>query len=118
MAKILVVDDNAYTRQMLQAMIVPEGHEVIGAGDGSELISLYEENNPDVVMIDVVMPDVDGITATKELIEKHPDAKVIIESAQQSNAIQHKAEDLGIVGFVPKPFDMDTITAMIKKALS
>lgn len=117
MAKILVVDDNAYTRQMLTAILVPEGHEVIGVGDGSQLIETYEDNNPDIVMLDVVMPDVDGITAAQGLLDKHPEAKIIIESAQQSDALQKRAEDMGIIGFVPKPFDVETITAVIKEAL-
>ena len=117
MAKILVVDDNAYTRQMLTAILVPEGHEVVGADDGSKLIELYESNNPDLVMLDVVMPDVDGITAAKELLNVHPDAKIIIESAQQATALQNEAEQMGIIGYVPKPFDVETITAVIKEAL-
>ena len=117
MAKILVVDDNAYTRQMLTAILVPEGHEVIGATDAQELIKLYEDNNPDLVMLDVVMPDVDGITAAKELLGAHPEARIIIESAQQANQLQKEAEDMGIIGYVPKPFDVETITAVIKEAL-
>ncbi|MCR4611942.1 MAG: response regulator [Lachnospiraceae bacterium] len=117
MAKILVVDDNAYTRQMLTAILVPEGHEVIGAADGQDLISLYEENEPDIVMLDVVMPNVDGITAARELLNVHPEAKVIIESAQQASALQQEAKDMGIIGYVPKPFDVETITAVMKEAL-
>ena len=117
MAKILIVDDNAYTRQMLTAILVPEGHEVVGADDGTQLIELYETNKPDLVMLDVVMPDVDGITAAKELLAAHPEAKIIIESAQQASALQKEAEDMGIIGYVPKPFDVETITAVLKEAL-
>ena len=117
MAKILVVDDNDYTRLMLQGILVSEGHDVINAKDGEELIEAYDANKPDVVMLDVVMPNVDGITAAKELLLEHPDAKVIIESAQHVTQLQKEAEEIGIIGYVTKPFDVESISAVIKKAL-
>ena len=118
MAKILVVDDNDYTRLMLQGILVSEGHDVVNARDGEELVEAYEANKPDVVMLDVVMPNVDGITAAKELLKVHPDAKVVIESAQQFSQLQKEAEDIGIIGYGTKPFDVESISAIIKKALS
>lgn len=118
MAKILVVDDNDYTRLMLQGILVSEGHDVVNAKDGEELVEAYEANKPDVVMLDVVMPNVDGITAAKELLKVHPDAKVIIESAQHVSQLQKEAEDIGIIGYVTKPFDVESISAVIKKALN
>lgn len=118
MAKILVVDDNDYTRLMLQGILVSEGHEVVNAKDGEELIEAYNANKPDVVMLDVVMPNVDGITAAKELLQEHPDAKIIIESAQHVSQLQKQAEEIGIIGYVTKPFDVESISAIIKKALS
>ena len=117
MAKILVVDHNDYARLVLQGILLSEGHDVVNAKDGEELISAYDDNNPDVVMLDVVMPNVDGITAAKELLKVHPDAKVIIESAQHVSQVQKEAEDIGIIGYVTKPFDVESISAVIKKAL-
>ena len=105
MAKILVVDDNDYTRLMLQGILVSEGHDVVNAKDGEELVEAYEAN-------------VDGITAAKELLKVHPDAKVIIESAQHVSQLQKEAEDIGIIGYVTKPFDVESISAVIKKALN
>lgn len=117
MARILIVDDNDYTRLMLKGILVSGGHEVIDANDGTTIVERYEEENVDIVMMDVVMPGIDGISAAGNLKKKYPEAKIIIASAQNNEQLKKAAEELGIVGYVVKPFDTESILSMIKKAM-
>ncbi len=117
MAKILIVDDNDYTRLMLKGILVSGTHDVVEAKDGSEVMDAYEEHHPDIVMLDVVMPEKDGITAAKELVEKYPDAKIVIASAQQNSQLSESTEKIGVAGYVTKPFDSTKILELVDKTV-
>ena len=114
--KVLIADDAAFMRMMLKDILTKNGHEVVGeAANGLEMLSKYEETQPDIVTLDITMPEMDGLTAIKELRKKHPDANVIMCSAmgQQSmviDAIQSRARD-----FIVKPFQADRVIECLSK---
>ena len=115
--RVLIVDDAAFMRMMIKDILSKNGFEVVGeAVNGQEAVSKYSELKPDLVTMDITMPEKDGIEALKEIKSNDPDAKVIMCSAmgQQSmviDAIQNGAKD-----FIVKPFQPDRVMEAINKA--
>ena len=98
--RILIVDDAAFMRMMIKDILSKNGYEIVGeAADGAQAVQLYQDTQPDLVTMDITMPEMDGITALKEIKKVNPQAKVIMCSAmgQQAmviDAIQAGAKDL------------------------
>lgn len=104
MAKILICDDTAFMRKTLSTILKEGEHEVVGeAGDGREAIELFEKTTPDLVIMDITMPFMDGLQALKEILFIDPNAKVIMCSAlgNQKNVIE--AIRSGAKDFIIKP---------------
>ena len=118
MAKILVTDDAAFMRMMLRDILLKSGHEVYEAGNGLEMLSKYKEINPDIVTLDITMPEMDGLAAIKELRKFAPDARVIMCSAMGQQAMVIDAIQSGARDFIVKPFDVERVRAAINKVLS
>lgn len=119
MARVLVVDDAAFMRKMVTDVLTDGGHEVVGeAGDGVEAITRFQELRPDVVTLDITMPEKDGLTALKEIIAIDPAAKVVMCSAlgQESKVIE--AVRSGAKDFVVKPFEPARFVSAIDKAVA
>lgn len=105
-------------RNMLKDILVKEGHEVIGeAGNGEEAIEKYMELKPDVVTMDIVMPSMDGLDAVKGIIEKDPDAKVIMCSALGQQQMVIDALQAGAKDYIVKPFQPLIVVETLKKVL-
>lgn len=103
--KILVVDDSAFMRAILKNILVDAGYEVIGeAGDGKDAIEKYKELKPELVTMDVTMPDVNGIEAARSIIDYDKDANIVICTAMGQDWMITDAYNLGIKDFLLKPF--------------
>jgi two-component system chemotaxis response regulator CheY len=119
MAKILVVDDAAFMRMMLKNILNANGHEVIGeAADGLQSLDQYEQLKPDLVTMDIVMPQMNGIDATKEIVESYPEAKIIMCTAIGQQAKVLEAMKAGAKGYIIKPFQAPKVLDEINKVLS
>ena len=119
MAKILVVDDAAFMRMMLKNILGKDGHEIVGEGsDGEEAVKKYFELKPDIVTMDIVMPKVDGINATREILKRDPNAKIVMISALGQEAMVKEALQLGAKDFIVKPFNKDKVLEVINKVAS
>ncbi|HJA91369.1 MAG TPA: response regulator [Candidatus Jeotgalibaca merdavium] len=116
MAKnILIVDDAAFMRMKLKDILEKNGYNVVGeAQNGLEAVSLYKEVKPDLVTMDITMPEMDGIEALKEIKAVDPAAKVIMCSAMGQQGMVMEAIKMGAIDFIVKPFD----TARVIKSLS
>ena len=117
MAKILVVDDAAFMRQKCSQLLVQSGHEVVEAGNGTEAVAKYKETNPDGVLLDITMPDMDGLQALKELKNVDPNARVAMVTAMGQQSMVMEALKSGALDFVVKPFDADRVKAALQKLL-
>ncbi|REE91536.1 two-component system chemotaxis response regulator CheY [Paenibacillus taihuensis] len=118
MAKIMVVDDAAFMRKMIKEILTEGGHEVIGeAADGVEAISVYKSCNPDLVTMDITMPEMDGIAAVKALKQLNSEIKVIMCSAMGQQAMVLDAITAGALDFVVKPFQKDRVLEAVRKLL-
>ena len=118
MARILVVDDAAFMRKMVSDALAKGGHEVVGeAGNGVEAISQYQALKPDLVTLDITMPEKDGLAALGEIVGADPTARVVMCSAlgQETKVVQ--ALKLGAKDFVVKPFQADRVLEAVGKAL-
>jgi len=117
--KVLVVDDAAFMRMMLKDILLKGGFEIAGeATNGAEAVRLYQELKPDLVTMDITMPEVDGIAAVKEIKKIDPNAKVVMVSAMGQQAMVIEAIQAGASDFIVKPFQPDRVLEALKKTLS
>lgn len=116
--RIMVVDDAAFMRMMVKDILVKNGFEVVAeASDGQEAFEKYQEVKPDLVTMDITMPEMDGISSLKKIREIDPQAKVIMCSAMGQQAMVIDAIQAGAKDFIVKPFQNDRVIEAIKKTL-
>ncbi len=116
--RILIVDDARFMRHMLKRVLLEAGFEVVGeAADGAEAVALYQTLKPDLVTLDVVMPELNGLEALHQIREIDADAKVVMVSAidQRDNLLE--AIRAGALDYVVKPFDAQRVSAAVHRAL-
>lgn len=114
--RVLITDDAAFMRMMLKDILTKNGHEVVGeAANGAEMLIKYEETQPDIVTLDITMPEMDGLTAIKELRKKHPDANVIMCSAMGQQSMVIDAIQSGAKDFIVKPFQAERVIECLEK---
>lgn len=114
--KILIVDDAALMRIMLRNILAKAGHQVIGeASNGVEALGLLKVKKPDLIMLDITMPEMDGIATLEKIKVLNQTAKVIMCSALGQENIVKSAIKLGAEDFIIKPFDEERILEAIKK---
>ncbi|URM31702.1 response regulator [Cytobacillus firmus] len=116
--KILIVDDAAFMRMMIKDILSKNGYDIVGeAADGAQAVDKYKETQPDLVTMDITMPEMDGITALKEIKKINSGAKVIMCSAMGQQAMVIDAIQAGAKDFIVKPFQADRVLEAIGKAL-
>jgi DNA-binding NarL/FixJ family response regulator len=116
--RLLIVDDIAETREIIRRLLQfePDIEVVGGAKDGEEAVQLYEELRPDVVSMDIHMPNVDGVTATRTICARHSDARIIVLTVNNSFDIMRLAAMAGAVDYMLKPPDPDEFISAIRRA--
>lgn len=116
--KILVVDDAAFMRMMIKDTLIKNGYpDVNEAGDGQMAIEQYAAIKPDLVIMDITMPNKDGIEALREIKATDPSAKIVMCSAMGQEAMVVEAIRLGALDFIVKPFKPDRIIQTVQKIL-
>lgn len=116
MPRILVVDDARFIRVLLKEILEEKGYQVAGeAADGDEAVNKYQELKPDLVIMDVALPTMDGISATQRIRTLDPAAKVIMISAYGTRHKVVKAIQAGAMDFIVKPFETERILASVNK---
>ena len=119
MAKnILICDDAAFMRMMIKDILTKNGYNVAGeAENGLKAVEKYNETKPDLVMMDITMPEMDGIQALKKIKEIDPGATVIMCSAMGQQAMVIEAIQSGAKDFIVKPFQADRVLEAIQKVV-
>ena len=116
--KILLVDDAAFIRMMIKDILVKNGFTVCGEGqDGVEAIEKFKALMPDLVIMDITMPNMDGLTALKTIKKEYPQAKVVMCSAMGQESYVVDAIKSGASDFIVKPFQADRIVSTVTKVL-
>ena len=116
--KILVVDDDPDVRMATRDFLTSKGHEVTLAADGVQALELLATVNPDVVLLDVAMPEMDGMETLRRIVAGYPNLPVIMVTANADIEITSKVLRLGAADYVPKPFDLDYLDQAINIQLS
>lgn len=116
--KVLVVDDAAFMRMMIKDILSKNGYDVVGeAENGLKAVEKYQELKPDLTTMDITMPEMDGITAVKEIKKIDPNAKIIMCSAMGQQAMVIEAIQSGARDFIVKPFQPDRVLEAVRKAV-
>ena len=114
--RVLIVDDAMFMRMMLKEILSKNGYEVCGeAANGKEAIDKYIELRPDLVLLDITMPEMDGIEALKKIKMIEPKAKIIMCSAMGQQGMVVEAIQNGAIDFVVKPFQQDRVIESLRK---
>jgi two-component system chemotaxis response regulator CheY len=116
MKKVLIVDDAAFMRISIKNVLTKNGFEVIGeAENGKVAVQKFQELSPDIVTMDITMPEMSGLEALKEIVKINPGANVVMISAMGQEAMVREAVISGAKGFIVKPFKEETILAAFSK---
>lgn len=116
--RVLICDDAAFMRMMIKDILVKNGYEVVGeAENGAIAVEKYAELKPDLVLMDITMPEMDGIQALKNIKEQHPESTIIMCSAMGQQAMVIEAIQSGAKDFIVKPFQADRVVEAVKKVL-
>ena len=116
--RVMIVDDAPIIRLKIRDVLENHGLEVVAeCGDGQQAIDTYPKIKPDVVTMDITMPNKDGIEALEGILKDFPDAKIIMVTAVDQRDSLMKAISLGATDYVVKPFEDDRIVTAIKEAL-
>jgi two-component system chemotaxis response regulator CheY len=117
--KILIVDDATFIRAMVKDVLVPRGFEIAGeATNGNEAVDMYDKLKPDLVTMDITMKEKDGLEAAREILERNPDARIIMVTALGQEKMLLDSFKIGVKDFVVKPFQPDRIITAVEKALA
>lgn len=118
MARVLLVDDAAFMRMRCGKLLVENGHEVVEAENGAEGVRQYLSSRPDVVLMDITMPVMDGISALKEIMRQDSGARVVMCSAAGQKSMVIEAIKSGAKDFVMKPYEPERILSTIAKVVT
>ncbi|MCR5336314.1 MAG: response regulator [Synergistes sp.] len=116
--KVIIAEDSVYMRALLKEILIKNGYDVVAeAENGSKAVSLYDELEPDVITLDITMPEKDGLSALKEIKSSHPEARVVMACTinQQTQVIE--AIRAGASDFFIKPMQSERVLEAIEKAL-
>ena len=114
--KVLIVDDAAFMKMLLKDIVTKAGFEVVGeATNGVEAVEKYKELKPDIVTMDITMPEMNGIEAVKKIKEIDPNAKIIMCSAMGQQAMVIEAIQAGAKDFIVKPFQPARVIEALQK---
>jgi two-component system, chemotaxis family, chemotaxis protein CheY len=118
MATILIADDAMFMRKKCAQVLNQNGYTVVEAANGLEALNKFKESKPDGVLLDITMPDMDGIQALKEILKVDPNARVAMCSAMGQQSMVIEALKSGARDFVVKPFDVARVIGAVQKLVA
>lgn len=117
MATVLIVDDSAFMRMRCVGTVKELGHDTLEASDGNEAVETYKTQKPNAVLMDITMPNMDGLTALREIMALDSSAKIAMVTAMGQQSMVMEAMKSGAKDFVVKPFEPDRVKAALTKLL-
>ena len=117
MKKVLIVDDSAFTRNIHKQIITGEGYETMEAASGGEAVQVFACEKPDLALVDLLMPDMDGLEAARKMLEIDPGARIVVCSTDKQKVRQEEAREAGVLEFLTKPVDPEKLAASLDRIL-
>lgn len=114
--KILTVDDNDRVRQLIKIVLSPFADVIVECKDGADAVETYSAHRPNIVLMDIRMPRLDGLSATRQLLARFPDARILILTDDASDAVRAAAAVVGARGIVQKS-DLSELESAIRAVL-
>ena len=112
---IIVVDDSPFTSKQLKDVVEENGYEVIGyAKNGEEGVAMYDQLHPDIVILDIIMPGIDGLETAEILMKKDPDATILMLSSLCDSGTLEEVRSVGVKYLIPKPWEDDVLLATLE----
>lgn len=119
MPSVLIADDAAFMRMMIKNILTEAGYDIVGeAENGAVAVAKYAELKPDLTTMDITMPEMDGLTALKEIRTADPAARVVMCSAMGQQSMVIESIQAGARDFIVKPFQPDRVLEAVQKALA
>jgi len=118
MKTILIVDDSAFTRGIHRRIIEAEGYSALEAASGADALESFSAHAPDLCLVDLLLPDMDGMDVIREILSRDADARTVICSTDKQRYRREDAEAAGARGFLAKPVSPDELGELLKKVLS
>ncbi len=116
--RILLIDDNDITREVLRVVLRGQGYQIVGeAGDGDQGLQMALEQKPDLILLDVMMPQVSGLDILPRIREQLPDTRILLVTGSEDHETLREAARSGIDGFIMKPFRARHITEAVSKVI-
>ena len=116
--RVMIVDDALFMRMMIRDILSKDGFEVVAeAENGIEAVEKYKETKPDIVTMDIVMPEMDGIEAVRQIMKIDPNARILMCSAMGQQPLVVEALEAGAKDFIIKPFQPSEVIEAVEKAL-
>jgi two-component system, chemotaxis family, chemotaxis protein CheY len=117
MKKILIVDDSAFTRNIHKKIVENEGYRTVEASNGSEALAVFAKEKPDLTIVDLLMPDMDGMEVVKNILKTDPIAKIFICSSDKQKYRREEAKAMGVLEFITKPISDEKMVGALNKIL-
>lgn len=117
MKEILVVDDDEYVLRMFEDVLAPSGYKVIAVSSGKDALTEYKKTKPHLVIMDILMPKMDGVKTTREILKIDKKAKIIVVTAVTKPGLEKMCIKAGAKAFIMKPFEVDKLVSTIKNML-
>jgi two-component system chemotaxis response regulator CheY len=115
---IMVVDDSPFASKQIKDIVEDNGYEVIGyAKNGEEGIELYKELKPDIVILDIIMPGIDGLETAEIIMKSNPDVKIMMLSSLCDSGTLEEVRNIGVKYLIPKPLEADVLLATLELVL-
>ena len=118
MPRVLIVDDAQFMRMRCAKLLEKNGYEVVEAENGHEAVKAYQEHRPDAVLMDITMPEMNGLEALKEIRQVDPQARVAMLTALGQQGVVIEAIKAGAKDFIVKPFEQDRVLESLRRLLS
>jgi two-component system chemotaxis response regulator CheY len=116
--RVMIVDDSKMIIKLIQGFLETYNIEIVGtASDGKAAIDIFKKTNPDIVTLDITMPELDGLTVLEEILKINASAKVVVISALTDNATALKALRMGAKDFIPKPFKEENLKVVLDRLI-
>jgi CheY-like chemotaxis protein len=117
MAAIIIIEDSAYTRAKMRAVLEAEGHEIVEASNGTRGLQIVFAGNPDCVILDLIMPEIDGIKLLKAIRDKDSKIPVLVVTADIQESVRQQCMDMGATAFLSKPVKEEELRSTVRKII-